>query len=134
LSEKKLNSTDLVTVVDMLRFYFFYWWKLEQIPGLVERMAALMCVGDDAEEDGEEEEEEDATPKSPADVESSIAEAIAAAEEKGERLQWLELDELNITDADLHGLNLAAKCPVSSPLTTRKVRSPWLNLENNTNW
>lgn len=80
-------------------------------------MAALMCVGDDVEDEeeiGEEEEEDeqDATLKSAADVESVISAAVAAADEKGERLQWLELDELSITDADLDGLNLAAKCPV----------------------
>lgn len=77
-------------------------------------MAALMCVEDEQEPEVEE-EEEDASAKSPVDVESIIAEALAEAEEKGEQLQWLELDELNITDAVLRGLNLAAKCPVSNP-------------------
>lgn len=73
-----------------------------------------MCVGDGVEEGHDDgKEEEHATLKSPpADVESVISAAVAAAEEKGERLQWLELDELGITDTDLHGLNLAAKCPV----------------------
>lgn len=84
-------------------------------------MAALMCVGDDIEEDGEEEEEEDAASKSPADVELVIAAAVAAAEEKGEPLRWLELDEFDITDADLHALNLADKCPVSHPSLSGKA-------------
>ena len=73
-----------------------------------------MCVGDDVngggstDEDQDEGEEE--TPK--ADVESVISAAVAAAEERGEKLRWLELDELDISDDDLHRLNLAAKCPV----------------------
>ncbi|KAG0585973.1 hypothetical protein KC19_2G053400 [Ceratodon purpureus] len=91
--------------------------QLEQVPGLVERMAALMCVGDEVEgegsveEDDVEEGEQDGTPKEQADVEAMISAAVAAADERGEKLQWLELDELDINDEELRRLNLAVKCP-----------------------
>lgn len=92
--------------------------QLEQIPGLVERMAALMCVGDDAdgegstEEDQDDGDEEEATPKEEqVDVEAIVSAAVAAAEERGEKLRWLELDELDISDDDLRRLDLPTKCP-----------------------
>jgi tubulin--tyrosine ligase-like protein 12 len=88
-------------------------WQLEQIPGLVERMATLMCVGEDAEEEGEEESEEDAVGEiEKTDFEALIIAAKTAAQERGERLQWLELDDLGMTDEDLQSLDLASKCPV----------------------
>lgn len=76
-----------------------------------------MCVGDDVEDEGsagedQDDGEQEGTPKEQADVESIISAAMAGAEESGEKLRWLELDELDITDDDLSRLNLAAKCPV----------------------
>lgn len=80
-----------------------------------------MCVGDEVEGEGSTEEddgeggEQDEAPKEQADVEAMISAAVAAAEERGEKLQWLELDELDINDEELRRLNLAAKCPVIPP-------------------
>lgn len=97
-------------------------WQLQQIPGLVERMATLMCVGVDAEEEGEEESEEDAVGEiEKTDFEALVIAAKTAAQEKGERLQWLELDDLGMTDEDLRSLDLASKCPV-------RIRFRWLCL------
>lgn len=76
-------------------------------------MATLMCVGEDAEEEDEEEFEEDAGGKiENADFEALVIAAKTAAQERGERLQWLELDDLGMTDEDLQSLGLVSKCPV----------------------
>ena len=87
-----------------------------------------MCVRDDAEGEGSTEEdqddgdEEEATPKEEqADVEAIVSAAVAAAEERGEKLRWLELDELDISDDDLRRLDLPTKCPVI-PLGLQSVK------------
>eukprot|EP00850_Spirogloea_muscicola_P021625 SM000256S08679 [mRNA] locus=s256:71999:76864:+ [translate_table: standard] len=98
--------------------------QLEQAPGLVERMAALMGCKQDAavEEECEEEEggEERGNPR-PADggdgserqgeVEAVLAATEEAALAAGEPVRWLELDELVIDDSRLDGLALHARFP-----------------------
>nr|XP_024379358.1 tubulin--tyrosine ligase-like protein 12 [Physcomitrium patens] len=79
--------------------------QLEQIPGLVERMAALMCVADDVEEIDNVELE------GTSDIESVILHIAAETEGRGEKTYWLELDDGNVTDEVLHKLNLSAKFP-----------------------
>jgi hypothetical protein len=91
-------------------------------------MAALMCVGDDAEGEGstdQDDGDEEATPKEEqADVGAIVSAAVAAAEERGEKLRWLELDELDISDDDLRRLDLPTKCPVI-PLGLQSVKMLW---------
>jgi len=80
-------------------------------------MATLMCVVDETEdhcdtEDLENGEETSRTEERPS-LEAAIETAQEKANEKGQTLQWLELDDQGITDADLQSTNLSAKCPVS---------------------
>eukprot|EP00850_Spirogloea_muscicola_P021034 SM000234S07894 [mRNA] locus=s234:175280:179850:+ [translate_table: standard] len=97
--------------------------QLEQAPGLVERMAALMgCKQDAAVEECEEEEgeEERGNPGAAdggdgSERQDSVDAVLAAAEEAamaaGEPVRWLELDELAIDDSRLDGLALHKRFP-----------------------
>lgn len=79
--------------------------QLQEVPGLVERMAALMCVDID-ENSGEEEE------NGKLSIEEIVENAIRDAKEKGDGVvNWLELDELAIDDETLLSLDLSSKFP-----------------------
>lgn len=85
--------------------------QLETIPGLADRMGALMCVVGEPEAAEEDAEVEDAEGKA-GKLEVSIKEAKLKAQEKGGDVLWLELDDLDIGDSELQSLNLTAEFPV----------------------
>lgn len=74
------------------------------MPGLAERMAAIMCVDADAEE---------SEGLSESNGERSVLEVLEnEISEAKENVRWLELDELDIDDETLSSLDLYTKCPV----------------------
>ncbi|KAI4335209.1 hypothetical protein L6164_013878 [Bauhinia variegata] len=89
--------------------------QLQEVPGLAERMAALMCVDIDINLDSEAnilpngvEHEENAKP----DVSHILESEVREAKEKGnDTLRWLELDELDIDDDMLLSLGLPNRFP-----------------------
>ncbi|OVA10335.1 Tubulin-tyrosine ligase/Tubulin polyglutamylase [Macleaya cordata] len=89
--------------------------QLQEIPGLAQRMASLMCVDLDLTSDSEEVNleckdvhENDTKGK----LEEIIETEIHEAQEKGsDDVMWLELDELDIDDAMLSSLDLSNKFP-----------------------
>lgn len=87
--------------------------QLQEVPGLVERMAVLMCVDVDVSSDGEGDDEGGET-----GVKASAAEIVEMGlkrvQEHGDHVpMWLELEELDIDDDMLLSLELSAKFPVS---------------------
>lgn len=91
---------------------FCGWLQLQEIPGLVQRMAALMCV--DVEDDGGSEQAAESGGKMTA--EEVLGSEIRNAKETGDGfVRWLELEELGLDDAALLSLNLSTKFPVSQP-------------------
>lgn len=120
--------------------------QLAEVPGLVERMAALMSVDIDFEEDteGTADDLDDNTQKMSA--EEILASEICRAKELGQdELKWLELEELKMDDDKLLALDLPYKCPnlialslLGNKITTletilkeisklRDLRALWLN-------
>ncbi|KAK7281295.1 hypothetical protein RIF29_09135 [Crotalaria pallida] len=86
--------------------------QLHEVPGLVERMGALMCVdidlNSDANGDGVSSHEESDKPNVMEILESEVREA----REKGDGvLRWLELDGLDIDDDVLLSLELSTRFP-----------------------
>jgi hypothetical protein len=90
--------------------------QLETIPGLADRMGALMCVVGESEDaaEGVTEEVEDKAVK----VDAVLEEAKAKVQETGGDVLWLELDDLDISDAELQSLNLSKNFPVRMMLTS----------------
>ncbi|CAM6083327.1 unnamed protein product [Calypogeia fissa] len=83
--------------------------QLESIPGLAERMGALMCVSGQSEaaiDDSVADSQEKA-----GKLNFTIEEAKSKAKQKGGDVLWLELDDLDIDDAQLQSLNLSATFP-----------------------
>ncbi|XP_059433126.1 uncharacterized protein LOC132166341 [Corylus avellana] len=86
--------------------------QLREVPGLAERMAALMCV-----EDTEESEEAVDGVSHQNGIEPGVLETIESeisnAKEKGENggVLWLELEELGIDDHTLLSLDLSSRFP-----------------------
>ncbi|KAJ9687941.1 hypothetical protein PVL29_013930 [Vitis rotundifolia] len=93
--------------------------QLQEVPGLAERMASLMCVDIDMDSNSEEidavnggSDEKDTK----LDVMRMLGREISEAEEKGDGIvMWLELDELGIDDDMLLSLDLSRKFPVCNP-------------------
>jgi len=85
------------------------------VPGLVERMASLMCVDIDLQEDTED-TARDLNGDNMTVEEILEAEIRRAKEMDEDGLKWLELEELNIDDDKLLALDLPHKCPVSALL------------------
>nr|GLL20714.1 tubulin--tyrosine ligase-like protein 12 [Ipomoea trifida] len=82
--------------------------QLQEVPGLAERMAAIMCVDTDLSDTVEEGDTgEDNTKLSAEEIVTS--EVIKAKE--GDAARWLELDELGIDDDMLSSLDLPHKFP-----------------------
>lgn len=99
--------------------------QLEEVPGLVERMASLMCVNADRHEDDEDgiEDLDDNTGKMTA--EEIVESEFYRAKETGyDGVKWLELEELDIDDAKLLELALPSKCPnlVALSLLGNKIK------------
>nr|GMC61561.1 tubulin--tyrosine ligase-like protein 12 [Ipomoea batatas] len=82
--------------------------QLQEVPGLAERMAAIMCVDTDLSDTVEEGDTgEDNTKLS---AEEIVASEVIKAKE-GDAARWLELDELGIDDDMLSSLDLPHKFP-----------------------
>lgn len=83
--------------------------QLQEVPGLTERMASLMCVGIDIES-GPEDAEESGTRE---DVITIMEKEVCKAKDEGrDSINWLELDELGIDDDMLLSLDLSSRFPV----------------------
>ncbi|XP_047322133.1 tubulin--tyrosine ligase-like protein 12 [Impatiens glandulifera] len=84
--------------------------QLEEVPALVERMAALMCVDIDLKEkeDSAEGSHEDGIKMNVGEI---VENEIQQAKEKGDTVKWLELEDLDIDDAMLLSLDLPSKFP-----------------------
>ncbi|KAH9652703.1 tubulin--tyrosine ligase-like protein 12 [Citrus sinensis] len=89
--------------------------QLQEVPGLAQRMASLMCVDTDLDTDSEEVDavngvlHENGTKSNVEDIlESEICNAI----KKGDgTVKWLELEDADIHDDMLLSLNLSCKFP-----------------------
>ncbi|KAL5698256.1 hypothetical protein ACHQM5_029320 [Ranunculus cassubicifolius] len=82
--------------------------QLEEIPGLAERMASLMCVDIDVASDSEDQYATGA--------DSNVFEVVEnemhkEGEKGGDGVLWLELDELGVDDDMLRSLDLSTKFP-----------------------
>ena len=91
--------------------------QLQEVSGLAERMAALMCVDIDLNSDAEETEEVVDRVSQQNGTKMSVLEAveseIRSAKENGDgKVRWLELEDLDIDDDTLSSLNLSSRFPV----------------------
>ena len=86
--------------------------QLQEVPGLVERMASLMCVDVDLSSEADEAGGEgDDAKLSAAEV---VEREFCKVREEGARsVRWLELEDLEIDDDMLLSLDLPTKFPVS---------------------
>ncbi|KAL8464103.1 hypothetical protein ACS0TY_033865 [Phlomoides rotata] len=91
--------------------------QLQEVPGLVERMASLMCVDTDLNSEGEEPGDEDDAKISATEVVES--EFCRVKEEGIHSVRWLELEDLEIDDAMLLSLDLPSKFPHLLALSLR---------------
>lgn len=88
--------------------------QLEEVPGLVERMASLMCVDIDLASDGDDVDHptevlnENGTKL---DVVEVVKSETLKAKERHDTVKWLELEEMNIDDSMLLSLDLPSKFP-----------------------
>ncbi|XP_015889057.3 uncharacterized protein LOC107423918 [Ziziphus jujuba] len=86
--------------------------QLQEVPGLAERMASIMCVVDDLNSDSEEKNEALDYNNAKRSVFEVVESELCAAKEKGDgNVKWLELDELGIDDDTLLSLDLGSKFP-----------------------
>uniref|UniRef100_A0A0E0K9L5 Tubulin--tyrosine ligase-like protein 12 SET-like domain-containing protein n=1 Tax=Oryza punctata TaxID=4537 RepID=A0A0E0K9L5_ORYPU len=102
--------------------------QLREVPGLAERMAALMCVDLDRRTELEEADEQDNGNG------GSLENALEVVEKERTRIQekgsdfapWLELEELGIDDDMLIALDLSSKFPnmVALNLWGNKLQDP----------
>lgn len=102
------------------RLNFGSFWvvlQLEEVPGLAERMASLMCVDIDLNSDAEEVDhtgggtDENGTKLGIMEI---LESEIHEAKEKGDgTVRWLELEELDMDDSMFLSLDLPSKFPVS---------------------
>ncbi|GMH16581.1 hypothetical protein Nepgr_018422 [Nepenthes gracilis] len=84
--------------------------QLEEVPGLAERMASLMCIDSNLKEDLEENSHNLNKNGTKLSVLEIVETEISKAKEKGEdSVQWLELEELDIDDVMLLSLDLPSK-------------------------
>ena len=91
--------------------------QLQEVSGLAERMAALMCVDIDLNSDAEETEEVVDRVSQQSGTKMSVLEAveseIRSAKGNGDgTVRWLELEDLDIDDDTLSSLNLSSRFPV----------------------
>ncbi|GJN08899.1 hypothetical protein PR202_ga26859 [Eleusine coracana subsp. coracana] len=102
--------------------------QLREVPGLAERMAALMCVDLDRRVEHEESDEQDQ------EKSGSLEHVVQVLEKERARIQetggdsaaWLELEELGMDDDMLAALDLSAKFPnlVALNLWGNKLQDP----------
>ncbi|KAH9804629.1 tubulin--tyrosine ligase-like protein 12 [Citrus sinensis] len=103
--------------------------QLQEVPGLAQRMASLMCVDTDLDTDIEEVDavkgvlHENGTKSN---VEDILESEIHNATEKGDgTVKWLELEDADIGDDMLLSLNLSSKFPVVTELPFFSVIIAW---------
>ncbi|OAY66706.1 Tubulin--tyrosine ligase-like protein 12 [Ananas comosus] len=105
--------------------------QLREVPGLVERMAALMCVDVDTEpeiEGSEAEDEAEAENGTRESVLEIVQREVSRVKERGSNsAAWLELEELGIDDEMLLSLDLSAKLPVEYSLENLVALNLWGN-------
>ncbi|PIN23098.1 Tubulin-tyrosine ligase-related protein [Handroanthus impetiginosus] len=90
---------------------------LQEVPGLVERMAALMCVDTDLNSEAEEPDDEDDAKVSATEV---VEREFCKVKEEGvNSVRWLELEDLEIDDDLLVSLDLPTKFPHLLALSLR---------------
>ncbi|GAB2219246.1 hypothetical protein Drorol1_Dr00006879 [Drosera rotundifolia] len=86
--------------------------QLEEVPGLAERMAALMCVDSELNEDPEESTHGVSENGTTFSIEEILESEIRKAKEKGDDVvRWLELEEIGLDDEALLSLDLPSKFP-----------------------
>ncbi|OIV97356.1 hypothetical protein TanjilG_07108 [Lupinus angustifolius] len=86
--------------------------QLHEVPGLVERMGALMCVDIDLNSDANGDRVSSHEESDKPDVVEILESEVQEAREKGDGvLRWLELDDLNIDDDMLLSLELPTRFP-----------------------
>ena len=86
------------------------------MPGLVERMASLMCVDGDCHEQDEDSTDDLIDNNRKPTPEAIVESEICRSREMGcDEVKWLELEELDIDDAKLLDLALPSRCPVVLP-------------------
>ena len=83
--------------------------QLCEVPGLAERMAALMCVDVDLDSATEQEGEEDSSKLSAVEL---VEREMCKVKEGQDYTRWLELEELDVDDHMLVSLDLPSKFPV----------------------
>ncbi|XP_023771281.1 uncharacterized protein LOC111919948 isoform X1 [Lactuca sativa] len=95
--------------------------QLQEIPGLVERMASLMCVDIDLNSDDEDADKED--------IKLTVVEIVERELEKVKKegpgaVVWLELEDLNIDDDVFVSLDLPTKFPdlIALSLCNNKIK------------
>ncbi|CAA3019984.1 tubulin--tyrosine ligase 12 [Olea europaea subsp. europaea] len=83
--------------------------QLQEIPGLAERMAALMCVDIDLNSEGGEADAESDTKLSAFEI---VEQEFCKVKEEGtDAVRWLDLEDLSIDDDMLECLDLPSKFP-----------------------
>ncbi|KAG8376229.1 hypothetical protein BUALT_Bualt09G0041300 [Buddleja alternifolia] len=98
--------------------------QLQEVPGLVERMAALMCVDTDLNLEDGETCDEDGVKLSAVKI---VEREFCRVKEEGVRsVRWLELEDLEIDDSMLVSLDLLSKFPHLLALSLRgnKLKDP----------
>lgn len=91
--------------------------QLQEVPGLVERMAALMCVDIDLNAAAEDAGDEDDSKLSAAEI---VERKFCKVKEEGiDSIRWLELEDLEIDDFMLVSLELPSKFPNLLALSLR---------------
>ncbi|XP_020582182.1 tubulin--tyrosine ligase-like protein 12 isoform X2 [Phalaenopsis equestris] len=86
--------------------------QLKELPGLAERMAALMCVDLDLEPDSVGVREVESGQSLENGIEKNVSEILEREMEKGSHsATWLELEELEINDDMLSSLDLPTRFP-----------------------
>lgn len=86
--------------------------QLQEVPGLAQRMATLMCVDGDLNVDEEAEGGTSIEDTGNMCVEDILEHELCKAKGDMDTVRWLELDELDIDDNTLLSLDLSAKFPV----------------------
>jgi tubulin--tyrosine ligase-like protein 12 len=89
--------------------------QLREVPGLAERMAALMCMDLDKKVETEEADNEEINPSERNKIVfGAVEKEMCRVKENGrEAVAWLEFEELGIDDEMLCSLDLSTKFPVS---------------------
>ncbi|XP_057969004.1 uncharacterized protein LOC131158277 isoform X2 [Malania oleifera] len=103
--------------------------QLQEVPGLAQRMASLMCVDLDLTSDSEEVDhvpENSHGKNAESNVEEMLESELHRAKQRGDdTIKWLELEGLDIDDTMLLSLDLPSKFP--EIIKFKHLRALWLN-------